>query len=83
MFAAMSTDEPRTVALPLRNVTVQAVVRNLCQDFKRTIPSSEQALRDLVDYFEGQVGTVLSVKDDDTGQMLFRSAYEAWEVIGR
>jgi hypothetical protein len=77
---AMPVDEPRTVTLPVRNVTVDAVVRNRIERFSRTIQCGEQALRDLVDLFEGQVGTVLSVSDD-SGKILFRSAVEAWEVI--
>ena len=78
MFAAMTT-EPRPVTLQTINVTVEVVLRRRIETFRRTINSGEQALRDLVDYFEGDVGTVLSIQDD-SGKTLFRAGFEPWEA---
>jgi hypothetical protein len=74
----MSSDSPHPVTASIK-VTVDVVRHKRIETFGRTIAPGVQPLHDLVDYFEGQVGTVLGVRDEN-GKTLYRSAVNPWEA---
>jgi hypothetical protein len=50
------------------------------ETFRHTVPDeTSKSLIDAVDYFEGQVGTVLTIHTL-SGRRLYKSMVEAWDI---
>ena len=63
----------------MTQVSVRVFVRGTIQSFARQLTGDiDLAVRELVDYYEGQVGTVLTVYASD--KRLYKGVAEAWEL---
>ena len=82
MNGTTDTPRPATGVQPPEKVVIRVVRNGRVEVFDNHQLSGDVdvALRTVVDYFEANVGTVLSVHGTSPPRRLFKSAVEAWEA---